>query len=215
MGTQRRYRRPIEPKAAVAEGLKPTPPDRGDGWPAWLADLAGRHRLQWLLAHADDGVIWGRMEEGRLVTSAEAARGDAEAEPICPPLRPETLQQARLFGDAGEFMLWRDGDNRWRARLIREARAGEPPAWEEAYDEPQLLWGSEARPLEHDFTLVWEGAQGLRHAVPLPPPSRGKMDGIRPCLVVRHYLSRERRARVVASRLLRLEWRESDGKPVT
>lgn len=200
------YSRRVEKRPAVVEPVAPPPAEGGDPLVAWLEEQASGKGLRWLLAHADDGVIWGKVDGGRLVTAKHAARGHPEAEAICPELRKETLQQARLFGAGGEIHLWRDGGAGWRARFIRDAREGEPAKWEEVYDEPQLLWGGTegAISLADGFTLVCEGSQGLRHALPLPLPGNGTKAF--PRLVVRHYLSKNGPARVVASRLLDLGW---------
>lgn len=168
----------------------------------WLQAQAIQHRLQWLLAHADDGVIWGKMEHGQLVTS------DSVAPEVSPPLRTETLQQARLFAEHAELLLWRDGDHQWHARLIRQPAPGESPKFTEAIDEPYLLWGTHG---EHrnGFTLLRDGAQGLRHAVPMELPLGVNNETDPPRLMVRHYLQEDPNGftRIVASRLfdLRLE----------
>ena len=59
-------------------------------------------------------------------------------------------------------------------------------------------------PLAHGFTLLTEGANGLRHAVPhaFSLPERAQPGAVR--LRVRHYLDAAS-ARVVTSRLLDLE----------
>lgn len=170
----------------------------------WLQEQADKHNLKYLLAHADDGVIWGKVDtNGRLVTS------DSVAPEVSPQLRAETLQQARLFAEHAELLLWRDGDNQWHARLIRDAAKGETATFTDAIDEPQVLWGTDPQPLGNDFTLMTDGAQGLRHAVPLRV--EGKFDeASRPLrLLVRHYLKDDDSGftRIVASRLfdLRLE----------
>jgi CRISPR-associated protein (TIGR03984 family) len=167
----------------------------------WLQNKAKEHGLQWLLAHADDGVIWGTLNAGKLVTSHDAAQGNTTAENVCPKLRSITLQQARLFSKDAELLLWRDGDNVFHARLILDTKASETSNWRLAFDEPQLLWGTQGLALAHGFTLLEDGAQGLRHAVPLP------FDTIKyPVrLRVRHYLAQEDLARVVVSRLMTLE----------
>jgi len=174
----------------------------------WLLKQARAHTdhgLRWLLAHADDGVIWGRFDDdgGALVTSHEAARGDGDAPAVCPPLRTATLQQARLFGAGGELLLWREGgaDRRLRARLIHDTERDAD--WQQSFDERQMLWGTGGRALDHGFFFWKHGAEGLRHALPFPPDRSGD-DDLRPRrLVVRHYLSPEGPARVVASRLVR------------
>lgn len=186
---------------------------------AWLAQKAQVYGLTHLLAHADDGVIWGRLDaNGRLVTSHDAlhntqAQNDRDRRRIeaakrsLPPLRPETLQQARLFGEQAELFIWRDGDGAWRGRLLRETADGENPNWSESFDEPQLLWGTHGTPLEDGFTLLEDGAQGLYHAVPLQvalvEASEGRLkQSVR--LNIRHYLDYDEQgqAYVAVSRLV-------------
>jgi len=170
----------------------------------WLQKQAVQHNLRWLLAHADDGVIWGELRDGQLVTS------DSVVPEVSPPLRAETLQQARSFAIHAELLLWRDGDNRWDARLIRDAAEGEDYAFTDAIDEPQILWGTDPQPLVNGFTLMSDGAQGLRHAIPLDV--RGKFDeSSRPLrLWVRHYLQDDESGftRIVASRLFDVKLEE-------
>lgn len=178
----------------------------------WLAAKAREHGLKWLLATADDGIIWGVVENGALRISHDAAQGNGEAEKVCAALRKETLQQARLFAQGAELVLWRDGRNVWQARLIKDANdtALEQATWVHHFDEPQLLWGTHGRHLKHDFTLLRDGDQGLRHAVPmtLPLGDGGKTEP--PRLLVRHYLNKEGFARVVASRLVDLKTEGED-----
>jgi CRISPR-associated protein (TIGR03984 family) len=167
-----------------------------------LQTQAREHQLKWLLAHADDGVIWGKLDEnGQLITS------DSVAPNVSPALRSETLQQARLFSENAELLLWRDGDNQWRSRLIRKPLDGETPTFTDAIDEPQMLWGTHPQPPDNGFTLMNDGAQGLRHAVPLVVS--GTFDEqTRPLrLWVRHYVGEDANgfARIVASRLVDLK----------
>jgi CRISPR-associated protein (TIGR03984 family) len=172
----------------------------------WLQAQAVQHSLQWLLAHADDGVIWGKLENGMLLTS------DASAPEVSPPLRAETLQQARLFASHTELLLWRESESGWRARLIRDVDANTESHFQEAFDEPQILWGTRAQPLSNGFTLMSDGVQGLRHAPPV------KLDGAfderrRPLrLWVRHYLTKDENGfiYIAASRLFNLTVEEND-----
>lgn len=119
----------------------------------WMQEQAREYKLDYLLAHADDGVIWGRFAKDRLHTSHDVAPD------VSPPLRPETLQQCRLFGPEAELLLWKDATG-WHGRLAQE----EPG--DDFLDEAHLLWGTKAAPQEGGFTLLTEGLQGLRHAVP-------------------------------------------------
>jgi CRISPR-associated protein (TIGR03984 family) len=195
-------RREIKPHPAVVECI---PTDSINDVKEWLQTQAATHELKWLLAHADDGVIWGKVENRSLLTS------DTVAPEVSPPLRSETLQQARLFAEHAELLLWCDGDNQWHARLIRQPADGETPTFTDAIDEPQLLWGTHG---EHrnGFTLLRDGAQGLRHAVPVELPLGQNHEAKPPRLWVRHYLQDDENGftRIVASRLVDLK--EEDTK---
>ncbi len=184
----------------------------------WLSRQMQAHKLKYLLAHVDDGVIWGRLDDQKLITSNEVAPKHS------PPLREEMLQTARIFADAGELLIWRDEVSKWAGRLITEItksnttdeQANHPstepalPAptveWTKAFDEYQILLGTKAETLERDFALMSEGSQGLFHVVPLH--LEGKIDEqVRPLrLVVRHYLKADDNGflRVNASRLVDL-----------
>lgn len=192
-------KRKIEQRPAIAAPINTTGlAEVGE----WLFVQAQRYGLRWLLAHADDGVIWGRVEGDGLLTSGSVAQE------ISPPLCLQTLQQARLFAPHAELFLWRDGNNLWFARLIRDAQQGEAPTWEEAIDEPYILWGTAAKPLGRGFTLMIEGGQGFRHAVPVEV-RRGNLKEKLLCLWVRHYLGEDTDgfARIATSRLVKLgEW---------
>jgi CRISPR-associated protein (TIGR03984 family) len=161
---------------------------------AWLQEqVAGSERRFFLLAHAEDGVIWGRVEDGTLITAPETD--------FSPPLRMETLQSARLFSEAGEILLWRDGDGVFHARALIDGE-GDPT---EYYDEDQILWGSQVEVSEGGFTQMSDGAQGLRHIVPIAVANLG--GDRRPLrLTVRHYLSEDEFGfvRVAHSRLVKV-----------
>ncbi|MCL4424050.1 MAG: CRISPR-associated protein Csx19 [Firmicutes bacterium] len=172
----------------------------------WLLAYALKYDLKWLLAHADDGVIWGRVDANGIVTSHDVAQGDREAMQVCPPLRRETMRQVRIFGQTAELLLWSDGGRRWQARVIRDASPGELTTWDEGFDEPQLLWGNRGKPLPQGFTFLRDAGQGLRYAIPMSVPI-GKDDHVpQTRLLVRHYLNKEGFAQVVASRLIDIEW---------
>jgi CRISPR-associated protein (TIGR03984 family) len=184
----------------------------------WLQEQAQTRNLQWLLAHADDGIIWGCIDaQGQLLLSRTALEAQQQynrdyghenleittALQVCPVLRIETLQQARLFAAHAELLLWRDGDNAFHARLIQDSATAEDADWLEAFDEAWMLWGTHGLPLPHGFTLWRDGAQGLRHVIPWPMRIDREAQTEPPHLIVRHYLAREEIfARVVISRLV-------------
>lgn len=142
----------------------------------WLEEQIETLKNCWLLAHADDGVIWGKVMDGKLVTA-----------PASPALRGETLQNARLFNQTSEIYLWRDGDGVFQTRSIQDA---ETPQKELSYfDEDQILWGNSVEATENGFTLLSDGAQGLKHYVPLEVTADGENRPLR--LKVRHYLEED------------------------
>ena len=167
----------------------------------WLSNFGRAHAMSTLLAHADDGVVWGRIDDGGLRTARDVFPGQHSFA----VLRAGTVQQARLFGPDSELLLWR-GEGAWRARRILDGQGGAV----EAYDEWQLLWGTRAEEARDGFTLVAEGAQGLRHAPPVEVRSElfAPAQGRHPLrLQVRHYLETEPESgllRVALSRLVRV-----------
>lgn len=192
--------RKIETRREVLETLTPS----GDPV-AWLIAQAGDGGF-YLLAHADDGVIWGRVTDGSLITSHDAAvlhdttQGTNYTE-ISPPLREVTLQSARLFNNDCEILLWRD-DSSWRARAIYTAN-GDQATFYEAIDELQLLWGNQAEAISDTFMLLSDSGQGLRHIAPVAITA----DALPLRLRVRHLISEDETgfARITASRLVTLE----------
>ena len=180
---------------------------------------AQKNTTWWLLAYTEQGVVWGRADNGVLITAHEAATKYEKSEqvkPYCPALRADLLQQALLFCDSAEVLLWRDGDGQWQARLIRDAENGETPDWAEAIDEPQFLVGTDSTALNSGFRLWEDGAQGLRHALPTETSivykfksadPKEKEKHRPPYLKVRHYVQDDETgvARIVASRLLGFE----------
>ena len=162
----------------------------------WLEAQAVKNRYQYLLAHLDDGIIWGRFTGGRLELAGKAfPEVDVE-------LRASTLQQMRLFGAAGECLVWRVGEQRFKARQIDESANpldASDPDW---LDTKFLLWG-EGEQTKDGFTLMREGRQGLLHAAPEKAVSRHVY------LLVRHYIhyDSDGQAAIAGSRLMGLEVR--------
>lgn len=163
---------------------------------AWLAEQAREHELRWLLAHADNGVIWGELRVDGLHLSSDAFGPDELR------LDWETLQQARLFGAAGELRLWK-GPAGWQAYRLRDG-AGQSV---EYLDEEHLLWGTRAVEERDGFTAVVEGSQGILHAPPIrSAPIKETKHEARARLKVRHYIHEDEAgvAQIVESRLVAL-----------
>lgn len=178
-------------------------PDPQSDLRAWLTAQAGEHCLRWLLAHTDAGVIWGEYRTngngGKLHLSHEAL-----PHTLTVPLSLDWLsvQQARLFSEAGELRLWHDGQQ-WRATLLQD----QPNDTAGCFDEPHLLWGwtlGKADEAADGFLLLKEGTRNIVHASPVAAASEAK----RARLVVRHYLVEDDETGLLyvgASRLVKLE----------
>lgn len=163
----------------------------------WLEAQASAYKLQFLLAHAEDGIIWGKFIDNQLVTA------DSVFDNL-PKLRSFTLQQCRAFGDDGEVMLWQT-DEGFKARVIQDDKNTE------FIREEQILWGTKVKEINNDFgfTLVSDGSQGLCHAVPLVDINFDADKTLyRPLrLLVRHYVDYDDEtglARIYLSRLVNL-----------
>ncbi|KKD34767.1 MAG: CRISPR-associated protein Csx19 [Limnoraphis robusta] len=174
---------------------------------SWLQDKAKEQELKYLLAHADDGVIWGKFDQdGNLITANPSKELFPNSEELFPKhnlpvLRSQTLQQCRAFGENAEVMLWKVGDH-FKARLIKDDNNPE-----HLPDENQILWGTQPEGEKNGFTLVSDGSQGLKHAVPLTDITFQGKD-YRPLrLKVRHYIDDDQSgvARIYLSRLVHLE----------
>ncbi|WP_040483717.1 type III-D CRISPR-associated protein Csx19 [Lyngbya aestuarii] len=175
---------------------------------SWLQYKAKEQELKYLLAHADDGVIWGKFDQdGNLITANPSKELFPNSEELFPKhnlpvLRSQTLQQCRAFGDKTEVMLWKV-DKTWKARLIKDDRLSK----EDYICEKQILWGTQREREKNGFTLVSDGSQGLKHAVPLTDITFQDKD-YRPLrLKVRHYIDYDESgmARIYLSRLVHLE----------
>lgn len=148
-----------------------------------------RPGLRYALAHCDDGVVWGRLQNDNAGWLWSSGVVD-----VSPPLRAQTLLQLRLFGADAEVFLWREG-NTLRGRLIAEGQGERAECLSEAY----LLWG-EPQPgatAQNGFLPLCESGQGFRHAPPAEIARAGK-------LTVRHYVAFDAQGcpQIVASRLV-------------
>jgi CRISPR-associated protein (TIGR03984 family) len=161
----------------------------------WLKEQASKYKLNFLLAHAEDGVIWGKFQDGNLVTADSVFSQFAK-------LRKLTLQQCRIFSEGSEVMLWQT-DEGFKARIIQDEKTTE------FIPENQILWGTQAEKVSDGFTLVSDGSQGLRHAVPLIDIKFDENQKLyRPLrLCIRHYIDDDAEtgvARIYLSRLVNL-----------
>jgi CRISPR-associated protein (TIGR03984 family) len=155
-----------------------------------LQEQACEYNLQYLLAHADDGIVWGKFDQNYKLTTSDQVF--TERKYNLASLRLSTLRQCRIFGKNAELMLWRIEENwqldqSWQARVIRDVKCSS----NDYIPESQMLWGTHAESEAGGFTVVADGAEGLRHAIPFKsiPFSSDRSKLIRPLrLNVRHYI---------------------------
>lgn len=177
---------------------------------AWIEKQAKDWQLNYLLAHAEDGVIWGRFDNSKLTTTDEIFDKNIFGVDL-PVLRLSTLQQCRIFGEKAEILLWQT-ESGWESRIIQD----NPEV--DHIQEWQVLWGTQkeigknGKDGEKDgFTLLSDGSQGLKHAVPISVNenyfSKDKQKLHRPVrLLVQHYIDYDDSgiARIYLSRLVNL-----------
>lgn len=189
------------PQALSYQSTSLTAPlTESDDLARWFLQQPRVGDMAYLLAFADDGVIWGRLVGETLSLAGQHFPNTS------PPLRLLTLQQAHLFGTEGEIRLWRQ-DAGFAARRIFD----QPDTQESAFDEGQILWGTQVVERKDGFTRLADGRQGLHHVPPLEIPALAFAPAptlYRPLrLVVRHYLRHDAdgRAAVALSRLVTLQ----------
>ena len=159
---------------------------------AWFARQDSLGDDTWLLAYAEDGVIWGTLINRML------ALGPANS----PILSTNTLLEARLFGTRGEIHIWRTGESFSACRII------DVPQENGAFDEIQRLWGTESAGAADGFTHLVDGQEELRHTVPIEIPSNfftKRHPRFHPALIqTRHYFAIDKETEVTSIALSRL-----------
>lgn len=217
------YQRKLKQQTAVSQPIRNF--DGIDNLAVWLTQQVEARKLPlpaYLLAHATDGVIWGRLDQNGLFTSHDALnkadpKGDWDTHRVetakanLPSLQVKTLQQLRLFNEKAELFVWRDGDEGWNGRWLKNV--DKDGKWSDCFDEPQLLWGTHGTHLPDDFTLLQDGARGLYHAVPVKAALVKEADGELKqsvALMIRHYLDDDEYGQVytAVSRLVSIEFEE-------
>lgn len=71
----------------------------------------------------------------------------------------------RLFGDLGEWHLWREADGEWSGRLAEP----EDPSWKDAIPREDVLWGSRNPSQEQDGVQWTLYSENRGAAVWVPP----------------------------------------------
>lgn len=173
----------------------------------WLTTQMKESGLTYLLAFADDGVIWGRMDDDTLVIAHEASQ-KVDKQNFA-ELRDKTLQEAHLFGKDAEVRLFHDELGDWKALKIEDEG--------EVITESQILWGDKLgdkdQPLNEKFTKLLADRKGIPAQI-LPVKREEYATGKLIRLEVRHLVdfNEDGEAYITLSRLagLSVEEKEKD-----
>lgn len=125
----------------------------------WLTAQMNNNGLTYLLAFADDGIIWGRMDNSELVIAHEASQ--KEDKKNYTQLRGETLQQAHIFGEDMEIRLFHGEMGEWKFKEIKDEDKSRTIV------ESQILWGDKRddkdgqQPMNPNFTKLLAERKGI------------------------------------------------------
>lgn len=161
----------------------------------------GAARLEWALAHCDDGVTWGRYDPGAKVwhLGSEAVPG------VSPSIQRKTLQELRFFGQIGEVLMWRTADG-FRGRYLRELDRHDTDGPLRRTEEQRILRGDRiVQTNENGFSRIADGT-GAEQVVPVVV-TEGELKEGRLRVMVHHYYEMEAATgvvRIAASRLVGL-----------
>ncbi len=155
-------------------------------------------QLRWALLFCMDGVVWGRLEEGKWILSSMIFPE------ICLEPSAEKILEFRIFGPEAEILVWR-AENVFKGRLLKDEVEREPfvplPEW-------RVLLGN--RLLEEPrrgFSRVGS-PEGREQVVPLECSFEDFKEGRWPLrLLLKHYLVRDEETgalRVAVSRLVKV-----------
>lgn len=184
----------------------------------WILQQIGKENAAWILGHDLDGLIWGRIEDGKMSLAHDIAVPSGPAvwevdgqKRWGAPLRESTLLDLRVFSPDFELRIWR-GEEKLKGCFVRETG----PEAVLFHDEPQILIASKrlgpvAKHNGQVFSLL-EGPAGQRQALPVDWNGEGQKYR----LWVRHYTQKDETTGMLSfqeSRLLALQ--EKNWKPLS
>jgi CRISPR-associated protein (TIGR03984 family) len=122
----------------------------------WITKQMSDNKLEFLLAFADDGVIWGRMDNGILTIAREASEKEDKR---YVELRDKTLQRAYAFNQGMEVRLFCDESNHWKAYQVQDVDE------KNVIVESQILWGDKLdendQPIRTGFMRLLADRKGI------------------------------------------------------
>lgn len=151
----------------------------------------------WLLAHCDDGILWGKWDSGwKLATSAFN---------FCPTLQRDgsNVQQLRLFGDDEELLLWRTSDG-LKGRVLKDSQIPTDESLKPSV-EKVIVMGNKVEESVGDFSRVTD-LSGRWQILPWSISKANERYPLR--LVIKHYYEKDDctgAVRIAGSRLVQLK----------
>ena len=114
----------------------------------WILNKGAKQecRMSWLLAHCDDGVTWGRLENGKWLLASEYFPD------IAPVPSRHNIQQIRIFGRESEVLIWRS-EGSFAGRKIKDV-AFNAEKYLKPWCESQILLGTRLKETSSGFSLV-------------------------------------------------------------
>lgn len=165
----------------------------------WLIQQPSVGKTAWLLAYLHDGVTWGVIQDGKLITAADVF--NTEYPGSFSALGIERLLNLSLFGEKAEIRLFQK-DGIWCTRRIEENPAA---SQEDSYLRSYILWGNKVKAHKDNWSWMEDGQLGIHQAIPLNIPENcSKRIAY---LDVRYYVDYENdhgQARIAAKRLVKL-----------
>ncbi|NLN92522.1 MAG: hypothetical protein GX130_04325 [Candidatus Hydrogenedens sp.] len=117
--------------------------------------------IKWALAFAADGVVWGVVQERKLLWAFN------EFPKACPELSFDNLTELRLFGPTKELHIW-SMKKEWTGSLIQDVAESEENRNLAPQEEERLLRADRVlQKGETTFSLVGDNT-GAVQAVPIP-----------------------------------------------
>lgn len=161
-----------------------------------ILDIWKGQKDGWLLGHAMNGLVWGRIEAGKVILANDAdASWGAK-------LKRMTLLDLRVFNIDAELRIWRM-DRRLHGCMVSESTQNGRCL---TYEEDQILIAGNRKGCQTvnglSFSLI-EGPAGQHQAIPVNWDGRGQTYR----LWVRHYIplqSENGMLRVTDTRLLQV-----------
>lgn len=159
----------------------------------WFMDQPSVGDFSWLLAYADDGVVWGKICNGKLMI-ANNIFGES-----FPKMNTKKIHFVRFFGHLAEIRVFQ------KDSIFSAVRLEDEPNDKLSFIRSYFLWGNSVRDVKDGWTFVEEGQHGIFQAIPIEIPHLNDNKTTRLKIRIRYYLDFEKehgQAKVVGNRFV-------------